>query len=289
MIQYYRGTEQDMEVLFSAFQAGFIDYMIKFELSLEQFAAHFFGPEGNAREHSFVAMRGEEPMGLILGGMKQYEGVQTMRCGTLAVKPDLRGQGVSRELFRLHQEEAVQQGCRQLYLEVIVGNDRAISFYNKLGYQRRYDLNYYTLNAASGLEMPPLQEALQDSALTIGQLDKEQFIEALQDREDFHLNWQNDLDYITWSDRSLFYGGRVNGRSVAAMAITPQGRISLLTVNEDYRNRGIARRLLAAAIRELALTRLQISFSSNDALQGFLQRLGFQKDSIQQYEMYKFL
>ena len=50
-----------------------------------------------------------------------------MRCGTLAVHPNYRGVGVSQKLFELHKE-ALQNECKQLFLEVIVGNDRAIRF-----------------------------------------------------------------------------------------------------------------------------------------------------------------
>lgn len=289
MIQYYRGTEQDMEVLFSAFQAGFVDYIVKLDLTMEQFATHFFGQEGNAREHSFVAMFGDEAVGIILGGIKQYEGIQTMRCGALAVRPDLRGQGVSKELFRLHHQEAVDQGCRQLYLEVIQGNDRAIAFYNQHGYQRLYDLSYYTLTDLSGLAAKTQMNTSGHGMVNITQLDSHQFAEAIQGREYFHLNWQNDLDYIYRSDKYVFYGALMNGNPVAVMAITRQGRISLLMVDKNERGHGIAQMLLNSAIRELALTRLQISFSNNARLHGFLQHQEFQRDPIQQYEMYRFL
>jgi len=289
MLKYYRGTEQDMKVLFSAFQAGFVDYIVKFNLTEEQFAAHFFGQEGNAREHSFVAMYGDEAVGLILGGIKQYEGIRTMRCGALAVRPDLRGQGVSKELFRLHHLEAVNQGCRQLYLEVIAGNDRAIAFYNHVGYQRVYDLAYYTLtDVTSGMTLPYM-DGSGDSRPGIAQLGSDQFAEALQGREYFHLNWQNDLDYISQSGKYVYYGAMMNDKTVAVLAITRQGRISLLIVDKSVRGCGVAQMLLNTAIHELALTQLQISFSNNAGLHGFLQHLGFQKDPIQQYEMYRFL
>ncbi|WP_068779425.1 GNAT family N-acetyltransferase [Paenibacillus sp. GM2] len=289
MLQYYRGTEQDRKVLFSAFQAGFVDYVVKLDLTMEQFFAHLFDQEGNAREHSFVAMSGSEAVGIILGGIKLYEGIRTMRCGALAVRPDLRGHGISKELLRLHHQEAVDQGCRQLYLEVIQGNDRAIAFYNRHGYQRLYDLSYYTLTNLSGLTAATQMEASGHGMANIAQLDSHRFVEAVQGREYFHLNWQNDLDYICRSDKYVFYGALIKGNPAAVMAITRQGRISLLMVDKNERGRGIAPMLLNSAVRELALTRLQISFSNNAGLHGFLQHLGFQRDPIQQYEMYRFL
>ena len=49
-----------------------------------------FGSEGNLLEHSFLALEEGKPVGVILGGIKDYESIKTMRCGTLAVHPNYR-------------------------------------------------------------------------------------------------------------------------------------------------------------------------------------------------------
>ena len=59
------------------------------------FYTTFLGPEGNLLEHSFLALEEGKPAGVILGGIKDYESIKTMRCGTLAVHPNYRGIGVS--------------------------------------------------------------------------------------------------------------------------------------------------------------------------------------------------
>ncbi|HDR7489227.1 TPA: GNAT family N-acetyltransferase, partial [Bacillus pacificus] len=141
MIQYKRCSEVNIDLVYGAFRDGFSDYIIKMEVSKEDFIKRFFGAEGNSLEHSFLALDGDKPVGVILSGIKVYESIKTMRCGTLAVHPNYRGIGVSQKLFELHKEEAIQNECKQLFLEVIVGNDRAIRFYNKLGYEKVYDLS----------------------------------------------------------------------------------------------------------------------------------------------------
>ncbi|PFP84220.1 GNAT family N-acetyltransferase, partial [Bacillus cereus] len=146
MIQYKRCSEVSIDLVYEAFKDGFSDYIIKMDVSKEDFIKRFFGPEGNSLEHSFLALDGDKCVGVILGGIKVYESIKTMRCGTLAVHPEFRGIGVSQKLFELHKEEATQNKCKQLFLEVIVGNDRAIQFYKKLGYEKVYDLSYYNLN-----------------------------------------------------------------------------------------------------------------------------------------------
>lgn len=136
MVHYKTCTEADIDWMYEAFQVGFSDYIIKMDISKEDFIKRFLGIEGNRLEHSFIALNEHEPIGIIMGGIKDYEGIKTMRCGTLAIHPDFRGKGVSHKLFELHKEEAIQNGCQQLFLEVIVGNDRVIQFYNKLGYEK---------------------------------------------------------------------------------------------------------------------------------------------------------
>ena len=127
MIQYKRCSDVNIDLVYEAFKVGFSDYIIKMEVS-KGILYNVFGPEGNLLEHSFLALEEGKPVGVILGGIKDYESIKTMRCGTLAVHPNYRGIGVSQKLFELHKEEAIQHGCKQLFLEVIVGNDRAIHF-----------------------------------------------------------------------------------------------------------------------------------------------------------------
>ena len=150
-ISYQRCSDVEDRFSYQAFMDGFSDYMVKFQFTQEDFINRFFGPEGNSREVSFVAFDQDQPVGVILGGIKNFESIKTMRCGTLAIHPDYRGSGVSQRLFDLHKEEAVNKDCKQLFLEVIVGNDRAINFYQRLGYEKVYDIVYYTQTDLSQL------------------------------------------------------------------------------------------------------------------------------------------
>ena len=129
-------------IVFDAFQKGFSDYMIKMEIDLEFFVEHFFGPEGNERSLSFVAFKDDLPVGVILGGFRTDEAFKTLRCGAMSIVPEERGSGLADQLIRAHEKAAREAGCRQLSLEVIKGNDRAIRFYEKNGYEKTYDMIY---------------------------------------------------------------------------------------------------------------------------------------------------
>lgn len=280
MIQYKRCTEVEWDSIYKAFQVGFSDYIINISLAQEAFIARFFGPEGNRREHSFLALNGNEPIGLILGGIKMYEGIQTMRCGALAIHPAFRGKQISHTLFTLHKEEALRHGCKQLFLEVIVGNDRALHFYNKLGYEKVYDLSYYYLHDASRIETGYME------GMSIRKLSFAEFQNKIHRWLSFHINWQNDVDYMEKSANNTYYGAYIEGRCVGCICVNPEGKISFLFVEEGVRGKGIASSLLCTAREEERLTAFSIGFPNNGLLEGFVKKRGFARNALAQYEMY---
>ncbi|EJS69011.1 GNAT family N-acetyltransferase [Bacillus cereus] len=282
MIQYKRCSDVSIDLVYEAFKDGFSDYIIKMEVSKEDFIKRFFGAEGNSLEHSFLALDGDKSVGLILGGIKVYETINTMRCGTLAVHPEYRGIGVSQKLFELHKEEAIQNGCKQLFLEVIVGNDRAINFYNKLGYEKVYDLSYYNLNDVTEIRNKDYKD------IEVKQLEYPTFKVEIQKWLNFHINWQNDLDYIEKTNNT-FYGAYIHNDLKGSVCVNEKGKISFIFVDKDYRNIGAGTKLLRTASEELKLSNLSIGFPNNSLLEGFLKKCGFAKNSLAQYEMYLLL
>ena len=99
MFQYKKCSEVNIDLVYEAFKDGFSDYIIKMEISKEDFIQRFLGPEGNSLKHSFLALDDDKSVGVILGGIKDYENIKTMRCGTLAVHPNYRVVGVSQKFF----------------------------------------------------------------------------------------------------------------------------------------------------------------------------------------------
>lgn len=282
MIQYKRCSEVNIDLVYEAFKDGFSDYIIKMEVSKGDFIKRFFGLEGNSLEHSFLVLDGDKPVGVILGGIKDYENIKTMRCGTLAVHPNYRGVGVSQKLFELHKEEALQNECKQLFLEVIVGNDRAIRFYNKLGYEKVYDLSYYNLKDMTKIIHRECK------GIEVKQLEFPAFKVEIQKWLHFHINWQNDMDYIEKTNHT-FYGAYIGNDLKGSICINEQGKISFIFIDKEYRNRGIGSKLLQVVRDELNLESLLISFPNNSLLEGFVKKTGFEKNSLAQYEMYVLL
>lgn len=279
MITYKRCTEVSEDAIFEAFQTGFSDYIIKIEMTKDNFIKHFFGPEGNRLEYSVMAFDDDKPIGLNLGGIKVYEGIKTLRCGALCVRPDYRGLGISSRLFDIHKEIAIENKCRQMCLEVIKGNDRAINFYRKHGYEKVYDIVYYSHNDPSEINT----ELPDDVSINEISLDS---LRSLSDEiRETHINWQNDFDYISHFVDQVHYGVYKGTTLAGAISIHPSGRINFLWVNAGFRNKGIGKGLISHAAKEVKPKKLSINFPDNVLLLGFLKRLNFTEDPISQHEM----
>jgi ribosomal protein S18 acetylase RimI-like enzyme len=87
--------------------------------------------------HVIFALQNEDPIGMLIC----IEGFSTFACQPLLnihdaiVKPEYRGQGISRMMFEKAEQIAVEIGCCKLTLEVLSGNKAAIAAYNNFGFE----------------------------------------------------------------------------------------------------------------------------------------------------------
>ncbi len=279
MIKYLNCKDVQKEMIFEAFNIGFQDYMVQLKVSMEVFFERFFGPEGNNIENSFIAIDGNNPVGLILGGIKEFDGLKTMRCGALCIDPNYRGIGVSKELFSLHKEKALNEGCQSLFLEVIKGNDRAIKFYEKTGYEKKYDIIYYNCNDFTKLNY-------YKKNYEVKSLNFYDFNKLNKNLRNIHINWQNDLDYLSKLNGVKYFGIFDNKNLMGSLAISPNGKVFMIYVEPIYRNKGVASTLLSESVNKLNLKMIAINYPDNIKLDDYLEKMGFTRNSLSQYEMY---
>ncbi|HAS74546.1 MAG TPA: GNAT family N-acetyltransferase [Clostridiales bacterium UBA8960] len=283
MITYKLGTETDKKDIHKAFHAGFIDYIMKVDIPEDVFFKRFFGPEANTYDLAVIAYDGSEPVGLVMGGIKAFDGgAKTMRCGGLCVVPEFRGKGISQELMRMHKQMALDNGCKQIMLEVIGGNDRAIQFYKNIGYSIVYLLDYFSAETEN-LKTEPLVSP------KIFEVEKEDLHTLDSILGDVHMNWQNDSDYISQLDNVRVFAIHTNDQIVSYVAIDDRGKIYQLWTHKAHRYNGHALALLHHAKRTLKLDKMMMSFPNSATLTGFAQKVGFKKDGLYQYEMYAVL
>jgi ribosomal protein S18 acetylase RimI-like enzyme len=280
MINYKACTDVSMSQIFDAFSLGFSDYIIPLKMSQDTFESRFFGPEGNSLNLSFIALDGERPIGLILGGIRFFDGLKTMRCGTLCIGPEYRGIGVSHKLLEMHKSAAINEGCRQLFLEVIKGNDRAIKFYEDCGYRKTYKLKYYS-GIAESIRFSECSAPYSIKHISFEKIDS--FRNSLMD---CHINWQSDTPFYAMSTNEAYLAAYEGNKEIAFSAMNQQGKINFLWVDPAYRNQGIGSSMVKKSSNVQNIEKVSICIPNNSSLEGFLRKLNFQKESIEQYEMY---
>ena len=296
------------KLVYDTFTLGFADYMIQMSLTEEEFFNYFFGREGNQLIHSFIAIDEEtsKGLGVVLGGIRQFRGKRTMRCGGFCVLPEYRGSEVASLMLKKHKEEAEATHCQQLYLEVIDGNDRAKRFYEKNGYHFGKHLFYYTkvitnTDAQSLAGDGSASDITSSEGLyTILPLTFTQLKDFRESQPQLQLNWQNEIESVEKLE-GRHWGLFIDNQIIGALS-QYKNSIQFIAVSDKYKGLGYGRLLLGHAIQfakdqavkpepeianqEKPLTTVRFSFPENPEFEGFLKHFGFSADALSQNEMW---
>ena len=279
MIQYLSCADTSMDAIYEAFCSGYSDYILPVHIERDAFESIFFGREGNSPDLSFVALDDNRPVGLVLGGIRDFDGMKTLRCGALCTAPTHRGVGVGGRLSDMHRQLAEDNGCRRMMLEVLTTNHNAFRLYEKHGYRAGHTLKYYSQKDIPLPDGPSLHPVRESSF--------EALARYRSGLPDCHVNWQNDLPVFAGLENTVSVFEAYAGDTVIGIAaVTAQGRVIFLHVCPEYRNRGLARLLTRHAARQVNAPKLTVSFPGNALLEGFLRKTGFEKDPVEQYEMF---
>lgn len=279
MYYYVNCKELEDEVIYEAFQAGFIDYMIQIEMTVEQFVHHFFNQEGNERELSFVAFNDEKPVGVILGGVKENETFKTLRCGAMSVIPEERGTGVAQALMRLHKTQAKELGFKQLFLEVIASNERGNGFYKKEGYETVGNIYYKKWDLKN-------TKLTMNTEFDVKEVDYDE-LKALRALDQSHLPWQGSFEYFkklpckyycVYSDDELIGGLALTDKSLFYGWVKP-----------TFRRKGAFSLMIMKAMETMEIKELRVSYTNNPLLHSFTKKFKMTTDPISQNEMYLWL
>lgn len=279
MISYKRCSEVKYESIYKAFKLGFSDYVVPMNLGIEDFISLFFGSEGNSLKYSFIAFDDEVPIGLVFGGIRMFDGIKTMRCGTLCIGPDYRGKGIADKLMEFHLIEAKLNKCQCAFLEVIKTNGRAVRFYKKIGYSPMNDLKYFSIEVEN-LSI----KSKEDIILCEVSFDK--ITEYRNYLKDIHINWQSDIHYFKNSTTHAYLIAKDNNKNAGYIVMSKAGKIEQIYVEHEYRCRGIATNLITTAADKVKTENVSICLPNNSILECFLIKSNFLKKEREQYEMY---
>jgi GNAT superfamily N-acetyltransferase len=195
--------------------------------------------------------------GVVLLGIRGSEGW----IGGLGVVAHRRRAGIGTALMRAAIEQAHDRGVRELRLEVMQQNERAIPLYERLGFTRTRELDVWSLGAASG---------------AVREIPVEDAHETIRARRRGREPWQR-------ADASLANLSRLTGLEAdggAAIVRVSGGRVSVLQLAGDEES---LRELIGGA-RALGDTVSIVNLPRDDPAAAALRELGGRVD-VTQFEM----
>jgi len=245
-----------LDELAALFTAGYEDYYVP--ISVDAGAISFMA---NAFDYdldgSRVALRGGERVGVCMLGARGEEGW----IGGLGVVASARREKIGETLIRAVLDEARTRGIREVRLEVIRENSRAIPLYERLGFELTRDLEVWSVPAGSGPVLDlPVAEA---HAVT-------------RARRVVREAWQRDDGTIERLDR-LYGLAAGDGAAVVRVA---DGRVSLLQAAGDADEL----RALVGAATSLGDAFIALNIPPDHPVSPVLRELGGRID-VTQHEM----
>lgn len=116
-------------------EAEFIDYLYKKQTIL------------------LAAILNSSVIGYVAGSVKTSRSQLLARLDSIAVFPKFRRKGVGKQLMQSFVEEAKQQTCKRIILEIAAINENGILFFSRLGFRRIRRLPEYYGEGLDGVLM----------------------------------------------------------------------------------------------------------------------------------------
>jgi len=283
MTEYRTLDTVPFEVLYECFLEAFGDYLVKINLTAEDFRSVNI-MRGVDYSASLGVFEDGKLFGFTLNGLGRWGGLFTAYDAGTAVLKKARGRGYSTSVFGKLVPLLKARGVENYLLEVIDGNDGAFRLYKKLGFDVKR--RFVCMKLAAGEIKSGRAAAVEIKDIPVSGWEK--LFNAAEDDGALSPSWQNSRDSIMracgrFTVKAVFE----NGRPVAYGAVAPaSGNMPQLWVKSSERGRGIGSAIfssVASAAGEKALSCVNIDESGEEALR-FLAARGF-SETVRQYEM----
>lgn len=277
--QYRFLSEQDFPELYKANVEAFSDYVVPLQVSFEQFENHFIQNAIDINLSVGAFNRGKL-VGYTLNGFGIWNGVKTAYDGGTGVIPKYRRQGIGKALFDFLLPKLREIEIKQMLLEVISNNEKAIELYRQIGFEETRKLLFFEQTKDINL---PLQ-----NTFNIRQLENLEW-KNVQNFWDKPTSWQFSVEAIKRkTTQNLFFGAFLDKECIGYGVLFPSsGIIPQMAVDKKHRRKKVGTMLLAE-MQKYVQDDKQLRFSNVDrdlhSLIRFAGKLDF-TPTISQFEM----
>ena len=145
MIEIKRLVDCTFQEGVKAWNTGFEEYYFDATSTPEKFINRLV-QEGLSPSLSIVAFQDNKPVGIVMNGIREFDGKKIAWNGGTGVAKALRGQGIGKILMEETLSILKNEKVDLAALEAISDNHKAISLYQKMGYEIVDHLEYLTLD-----------------------------------------------------------------------------------------------------------------------------------------------
>jgi ribosomal protein S18 acetylase RimI-like enzyme len=273
-------TAADFHPLYECFLEAFSDYQINRQMTEEQFEQRV-KRDGVELELSAGAFDNERMIGFYMNGRGMWHGQATAYDAGTGVVPAYRRSGVAIQLFDFIAPRLKERGIKQYLLEVITSNERAVALYRKLGFEETRTLAALRANEA-------VKTAGDVEGVSIRQMDEPDW-DVFCAYWDGEPSWQNSMDAVERiRNQCQIVGAFVDEKCVGyGIVFKPSGILMQLAVAQEFRRRGIGRRILASLSGDRVLKTNNVEEKLKGTLE-FYKACGFEI-VLRQFEMIRSL
>jgi len=232
-----------IQTLFEAFSSAFRDYEIQ-PNATELHA--MLKRRGFNPAFSFGAFKDNRLIAFTFNGTGKYQGFPTAYDTGTGTCEEYRGRGLATKIFEFSLPRLRKAGITRYLLEVLQHNTKAVSVYQKLGFESIREFNYFR-QSTDAVRIPgkPLK-----TEYTI-QTMRWQDCQPLEELGDYHPSWQNSFASIERSGEDFMAFGAFKDNIPVGYCIIDSlsGDITQLAVSRLHRRNGLAAALLTEALK----------------------------------------
>lgn len=244
----------------------FEGYLVPFTIDGDTFGMRF-----SAEDISFSAskiwLQGDEPKALAVITRRG----QTSRLAAFAIRPELRGQGLGKQFIQQLIDEARARGDKQMWLEVIVGNDSGLALYKRMGFVHQQTLLGF--HATGSTPFCDTGELLEIDPLTMAK--------KMMTDTSLRLPWLSAPETLYKLPGKAYMLDDVAYAMVIPHAQQP--KLRMLYVSQAARGKGHAKKLLTLLGERFP--GLSTAGSIPEQIAPLYLSCGYRQDPVSQYEM----